>query len=808
MDFAMDARSAELAERMRSFLDEYVYPAEPVLAAQSAAAEDRWAAPKIIAELQAAAREAGLWNLFLTGPHGAGLTNLQYAPLAELMGRSPLLAPVATNCAAPDTGNMELLAEFGTPDQKRRWLRPLLDAKIRSAFCMTEPGVSSSDATNVALKIDRCADGYRLTGPKWWASGALHPQCELLVVLGRTDPDGERHRQHSILLVPRNARGVRVRCALTVFGYSDEAAGGHALVDFDNVLVPADHLLGTQGAGFTMAQARLAGGRIHHCMRLIGMAERGLELMCRRLSVRTAFGSELADSDLQRSRVARARVAIDQVRLLVLNTAWLLDAHGPDGVKAEIHAVKIAAPQMATQVIDMAIQAHGAAGLDAALPLATLWSHARALRIADGPDEVHLRALGRRELASQLRRSKPESPADAAQRRSPRATTTYSRDGARHMHSQTTESAISVQLACWFARTLPNLGEPLTAAVLAGGRSNLTYRLDFPASTVVLRRPPAATLLHTAHDMHREYTVLSRVAGGAIPVPRPLAFCDDPDVIGAPFFVMEHIAGHVLRDTDAAAAMSPQANAQLSGELADTLANIHRIDRQAAGLDGFGRPKGFMQRQLLRWHKQWNTCLPALSDSGRIATAADRAVRRLKARLPRNGVTGLLHGDFRPDNAIIRADRTPMIAAILDWEMSTLGDPLADLGLTLVHWCLVEELRQAGMSLPAAPTAAPGFFTGEQFARRYAERTGFDLSHLDDYLAFGCFKLAAVLLGARARTVPEDRDAHGEMSAPVIASLIDKAHEILDEGRGPWFTSGANVPIHLARDEAGRRAPV
>jgi acyl-CoA dehydrogenase len=401
VDFATDSKTTELANRLECFLNEHVYAAEPILAEQIATAHDPWATAPVVTRLQAVAREHGLWNLFLTGSHGPGLTNVQYAPLAELTGRSPALAPVATNCAAPDTGNMELLAAFGTPEQQRMWLRPLLEAEIRSAFCMTEPNVASSDAGNIALRIERRGNQYRLSGRKWWASGAMHPSCSLLLVLGRSSDHDDPHRRHSIVLVPRDTPGVRVHGALSVFGHPDHPGGGHARIDFDDVLVPAANLLGEPGAGFATAQARLAAGRIHHCMRLVGMAERALQLMCRRLRSRTAFGSALADHGIHRARVAQARVDIEQVRLLILKAAWLLDTVGARGAQAEIHAVKIAAPAMACRVIDHAIQAHGAAGLSEDLPLALLYTHARALRIADGPDEVHLSALGRKELARQ-----------------------------------------------------------------------------------------------------------------------------------------------------------------------------------------------------------------------------------------------------------------------------------------------------------------------------------------------------------------------------------------------------------------------
>ncbi|SCL31440.1 acyl-CoA dehydrogenase [Micromonospora nigra] len=399
MEFAYDARTEQLRGELTEFLEQHVLPAEAVHAEQVAAAGDPWARPPVLAELKAEARRRGLWNLFLPDPRfGAGLTNLQYAPLAELTGRSPHLAPEAVNCAAPDTGNMELLAEFGSPQQRQRWLTPLLEGEIRSAFCMTEPEVASSDATNIATRITRDGDQYVVNGRKWWSSGAMDPACEIFIVMGKTDPDADRHKQQSMILVPRDTPGVTVRRGLHVFGYSDGPHGGHAEIDFTDVRVPADNLIGAEGTGFAIAQARLGPGRIHHCMRLVGMAERALELLCRRVLDRVAFGRPLAEQGVVREWIAESRVRIEQARLLVLKTAWLMDTVGNKGAHAEIQAIKIATPAMAEWVIDKAIQAYGGAGVSQDTPLAALWAQARTLRLADGPDEVHRASLAKREL--------------------------------------------------------------------------------------------------------------------------------------------------------------------------------------------------------------------------------------------------------------------------------------------------------------------------------------------------------------------------------------------------------------------------
>jgi acyl-CoA dehydrogenase len=399
VDFAFDSRTEELRSQLLDFMDERVYPAEPVLAAQLAdPAREPWTVPPVVAGLQAAARDRGLWNLFLPGDAGAGLTNLQYAPLAEITGRSVLLAPAALNCAAPDTGNMEVLHQFGSEEQRKQWLEPLLAGEIRSAFAMTEPDVASSDASNITTRIERDGDDYVVNGRKWYITGAMNPNCRIFVVMGKTDPDAPKHRQQSMILVPRDTPGVTVKRGMTVFGYEDQDHGGHAEVLFEDVRVPAANLIGEEGSGFAIAQARLGPGRIHHCMRAIGIAERALELMCRRVTDRIAFGRPLADQGVVQDWIAESRVRIEQARLLVLKTAWLLDTVGNRGAHTEIQAIKIIVPQTVEWILDRAVQAHGAAGVSQDTPLAQLWAGNRTLRLADGPDEVHRRSLAHREL--------------------------------------------------------------------------------------------------------------------------------------------------------------------------------------------------------------------------------------------------------------------------------------------------------------------------------------------------------------------------------------------------------------------------
>jgi len=406
MDFAHDARTEELRESLLGFMDSHVHPAETVFSEQLDALDDRWAWTQVpvLQSLRGEARARGLWNAFLPGERGAGLTNLQYAPLAEITGRSISLAPAALNCAAPDTGNMEVLETFGTPEQQEQWLQPLLRAEIRSAFAMTEPDVASSDATNIGTRIERDGDDYVVTGRKWWITGAMNPDASLLIVMGKTDPSADRHRQQSMIIVPRDAEGLEVTRGMTVLGYDDHDHGGHAELEFHGVRVPTSNLIGGEGDGFAIAQARLGPGRIHHCMRSIGVAERAVELMCQRVSERVAFGRPLSEQGVIRDWIAESRVRLEQLRLLVLKTAWLMDTVGNKGAHTEIQAIKIATPQTVEWILDRAIQAHGAAGLGQDFPLAHAFAGIRSLRFADGPDEVHKNALAKAELKRQAAR--------------------------------------------------------------------------------------------------------------------------------------------------------------------------------------------------------------------------------------------------------------------------------------------------------------------------------------------------------------------------------------------------------------------
>jgi acyl-CoA dehydrogenase len=385
-----------LHEKILAFMDEHIYPSEAIHAEQVKEG-DRWSSPAIMEELKVRAREQGLWNLFLPkSGHSAGLTNVEYASLCEIMGRSSI-APEAFNCSAPDTGNMEVLVRYGTEEQKEQWLKPLLDGKIRSCFCMTEPAVASSDATNICSSIVRDSDEYVINGRKWWSSGASDHRCKIAIFMGKTDPTAVRHKQQSMILVPLDHPGITIHRPLDVFGY-DDAPHGHAEISFENVRVPASNILLDEGQGFEIAQGRLGPGRIHHCMRLIGMAERALEMMCARTKERIAFGKPISEQGTIRADIANSRIEIEQARLLTLEAAHLMDTVGNKGARAEIAMIKVVAPNMALHVVDRAIQAHGGAGVCSDFPLANWWASARTLRLADGPDEVHRDAIAKLEL--------------------------------------------------------------------------------------------------------------------------------------------------------------------------------------------------------------------------------------------------------------------------------------------------------------------------------------------------------------------------------------------------------------------------
>ena len=402
--FEYSEKTLELREHLEAFMDEFVYPSERTFQEQVEAGEDRWSTPPLMEELKEKARSAGLWNLFLPdSEYGAGLSNAEYAPLCEVMGRS-LIAPEVFNCNAPDTGNMEVLARYGTPEQQERWLKPLLNGEIRSTFCMTEPDVASSDATNIQARIERTSSGdeYVVNGRKWWSTGALNRRCKISIFMGKTNTSAPRYEQQSMILVPLDAPGVKIERPLSIFGY-DEAPHGHAEISFEDVRVPTENILWDEGKGFAIAQGRLGPGRIHHCMRQIGVADRALELMCERVKGREAFGKPLAEQGVIMEWIADSRMEIEQARLLTLKAAHMMDTVGNKEARSEIAQIKVVAPNATLRVVDRAIQAFGGAGVSGDTPLAAFWAESRILRLADGPDEVHRASVAKLELKKERR---------------------------------------------------------------------------------------------------------------------------------------------------------------------------------------------------------------------------------------------------------------------------------------------------------------------------------------------------------------------------------------------------------------------
>ncbi len=727
MDFSPSPAARHYFDLVSAFLREEIIPAEKEYHASLVGGADwrQWKQPRIMEELKAKARAAGLWNLFLPksehgSEHGAGLSNADYAPLAELMGRS-FIAPEVFNCNAPDTGNMEVLTKYGTPAQQARWLGPLLAGEIRSTFCMTEPQVASSDATNMQATAIVEGDSMVLNGRKWWSTGIGHPNCRVAIFMGLTDTGAEKHQRHSMVLVPLDAPGVKIERMLAVFSTYDEPSG-HGEVSFTNVRVPLADVLVGPGRGFEIAQGRLGPGRIHHCMRAIGMAERALELMCRRATSRVAFGKPLAALGANGDVIADSRIAIEQARLLTLKAAWMMDTVGVKHAMSEIAQIKVVAPAVALRVIDEAIQMHGGAGVSDDVPLTALYAYARTLRIVDGPDAVHRMTIAKIEL----KRSTPRPAAPPSLDEPGRV-----REG---------EELDVAKLDAFLRQAVPGLEGSPEIRQFAGGASNLTYLVRYPNRDLIVRRPPVGAKAKSAHDMGREARIITALKPQYACAPTVLAFGDDPSVMGAEFYVMDRIAGVIPRqDLPASLGLNAARTRQLCTEVIDKLVELHRVDYRAAGLESLGKGEGYVQRQISGWSDRFRRArTPDVGD-------CETVMAWLAAKMPaRDTATCVIHNDFRFDNVVLASAPPHAVVGVLDWEMATLGDPLMDLGCSLAYWVQADD-DAVFQKMRRQPTNAPGMMTRQEVIEYYASQTGHRADNFDFYLIYGLFRLAVII---------------------------------------------------------------
>jgi acyl-CoA dehydrogenase len=757
LDFSLSPKQQHWLDRVRNFIDKEIVPvAATMRASASATAGDRWQVSPRLEGLKAKAREQGLWNLFLPPApehdteqyHGAGLTNLEYALCAEEMGRVFLAAEVF-NCSAPDTGNMEVLHRYGTAEQKSQWLAPLMAGEIRSAFLMTEPDVASSDATNITTSIVRDGEEYVLNGRKWWSSGAGDPRCKMAIVMGKTDPSAPTYAQQSMILVPMSAPGLEVVRLLTVFGY-DDAPHGHADIVLKDVRVPAGNLLLGEGRGFEIAQGRLGPGRIHHCMRTIGAAEVALTKMSQRLLTRVAFGKTLAEQSVWEQRVAEARIAIEQTRLLCLKAADMMDKVGNKGAQREIAMIKVAAPRMALKIIDDAIQAHGGAGVSDDFGLAESYAQIRTLRLADGPDEVHNRSIAKLEFRRHAVKEKNVSSETGGAFSGVKAVEE------RHQFNQ-------AALAEWMLKHVAGFSGPLTVLQFKGGQSNPTYKLETPGRTYVLRRKPFGALLPSAHAVDREFRLMTALGATEFPVPKAYALCEDATVIGAMFYVMEAIEGPIHWN-GALPGLNPAQRTAMYTAMVETLAKLHTLDHEKLGLSDYGKPGNYFARQVERWTKQYR------ASEGAKMEAAERLMEWLPRTVPEQQRVSIVHGDYRLDNLIFSPDNS-RIAAVVDWELSTIGDPLADFTYMLMQWVLPAD---GSTGLAGLDQRELGIPLRKEMAALYCKLTGREsLPDLNWYFAYNLFRLLGIVQGIAGRvregTAASAKAAEMAALGPMIA---------------------------------------
>ncbi len=745
MDLGQTDKVRPLIAAVRAMVRDEIMPLEEEYHAEVGRDGDRFKPTKrmveILESLKAKARAKGLWNFWLTASdRGYGLTTVEYAYLAEEMGWSPLASEVF-NCSAPDTGNMEVIERFGSPEQKARWLPDLLEGRARSAYLMTEPGVASSDATNIAMDARLDGDEWVLNGEKWWSSGAGDPRCSLYITMTLTDPGAAPHSRHSMLFVPAAAKGIEILRAMKVYG-DDDAPHGHMHIRFRDVRVANKHamILG-RGRGFEIAQGRLGPGRIHHCMRAIGQAERALEAMCRRAAARSAFGQKLARLGANPDIIAEARMSIEMARLLCLKAAWAMDTQGVRAAAPLISQIKVIAPRIALDVIDQAVQMHGGAGVSQDFPLARMWTHVR--------------------TSAPRRRARRCAPAGDRQGRDE----TLHQRGGRAVIGVFPEDTSA--LDAWAKAHVEGWRGPSVVKKFPTGQSNPTYRIDAASGPYVLRRKPPGKLLKMAHMIEREFRVLKALEGVGYPAPRALALCEDEGVIGTAFYLMAFVDGRVLWNP-ALPELEREERAPIYDSMNEGLARLHSIDVAAAGLSDYGRPGGYFARQYQRWTDQYRASETArIEDMERlIAWLADKI-------LADDGRVALAHGDWRIDNMIFDSN-SPRLLAVLDWELSTLGHPFADLAYQCMQWRLPNE-RYRGLG--GVDRAANGIPTEAEYVAAYCKRMGLEsIPNWTFLVAFSFFRSIAIHQGVYKRSLdgnasnPELARQAGE-SMPFVAHV-------------------------------------
>ncbi|HQR05573.1 MAG TPA: phosphotransferase [Gemmatales bacterium] len=730
MDFSFSAKAQEYIVRLKAFMAEHVNTAEAEYHRQVKACGSNWVEPPVMTALKAKAKAAGLWNLFLPDEeYGAGLTNSEYAPLAEIMGWSSI-APEVFNCGAPDTGNMEVLVKYGSHEQKQKWLKPLLDGAIRSAFCMTEPEVASSDATNMRATAFIEGDEVVINGRKWWSSGIGHPHCRFVIFMGLTFPDAAKHARHSQVIVPLHTPGLKIERMLPVFG-DLHAPFGHGEVTFTNVRVPLSNIIAGPGRGFEIAQGRLGPGRIHHCMRVIGSAERALHLLCERSLSRTAFGNKLAHLGGNYDIIANARMGIEQARLLTLKAAWLMDTVGVKGAMSEISQIKVVAPNLAQMVIDQAIQMHGGAGVSEDFPLTAMFANARLLRLADGPDEVHRALIAKLELKAHAGRMGV----------SPEGRETFTKSVIDQPSSVRAGEELDVAKVDAFLKRKDAslIGQPQVGQ-FRGGASNLTYQLTYPNRMLILRRPPFGHRTGSAHDMLREARVMTALKPVYPYVPRVLATSEAGEVLDCPFYIMERQSGIILRrDLPKEVTLNEADTRKLCINVIDKLIDLHQVDYRAASLEHLGKGDGYVKRQVDGWCERYHKA--RTEDANDFA----KVMAWLKDKMPaRDLTTCVIHNDYRFDNVVIDPRNMLDVVGVLDWEMATLGDPLMDLANTLAYWIEAND-DPAYQAFRRQPTHLPGMLTRREVIDYYSKKTGYPVDNIDFHLIFGLFRLAGIV---------------------------------------------------------------